>query len=211
MTVVTHRIACFCETTFDAEIPSVADLSHDPEVGELILDGSFMSVTCPACGKRLSPEFPFRLTGVAAVGDIFLVPEADRAAFARGRVDYLNPMPGRVAVGYPELAEKVLIFGLGLDDRVIEIMKYYLLTGPAMAEAPHGGRDVAAFYKGVEADRHVFNIHGMKEGEVGVARLAQEFYSRVASDIDRRLQEEPFCDFCVAPWVSLKRMAGQQE
>lgn len=211
MTVVTHRIACFCETTFDAEIPSTADLSRDPEVGELILDGSFMSARCPACGKLLSPEFPFRLTGVATVGDIFLVPETDRAAYGRGKVDYLEPMPGRVAVGFPELAEKVLIFSRGLDDRVIEIMKYYLLTGPGAAGAPHGGRDLAASYAGIEAEKHVFNIHGMKEGEVGVARLAPEFYARVASDIDRRLQEEPFCDFCVPPWVSVKRMAGQRE
>ncbi len=53
MTTVTRRIACFCETTFDAEIPDTADWSRDPEVEQLILDGSFMSVTCPACGKAI--------------------------------------------------------------------------------------------------------------------------------------------------------------
>ncbi len=104
--------------------------------------------------------------------------------------------------------EKVLIFGQRLDDRVIEIMKYYLLTGPG------GGRcraepDVTVYYRGVEAGKHLFNIHGMKDGEVGVARLAQELYARIAADMERRVQEEPFCDFCGAPWVSLKRAAGQ--
>jgi hypothetical protein len=170
-----------------------------------------MSVRCPACGKQLSPEFPFRLTGVPVVGEIVLVPEGDRAAYARGKVDYVNPKPGRVAVGFPELMEKVFIFGQGLDDRVIEIMKYYLLTGPGAAGYPGLNRDVAVYYKGVEAGKHLFNIHGMKDGEIGVARLAQEFYDRISSDIDRRLQEEPFCDFCEAPWVSLKRAPRETE
>ena len=211
MTVVTRRIACFCETTFDAEIPATADLSQDPEVEQLILDGSFMSVSCPACGKRLSPEFPFRLTGVPVVGDIILVPETDRAAYARGRVDYTGAAPGRVAVGFPELMEKVLIFGQGLDDRVIEIMKYYLLTGSGAAGDPEAVRDVSVYYRGVEGGKHLFNIHGMKDGEIGVARLAQGFYARIYGDIDQRIQEDPFCDFCQAPWVSMKRGARRHE
>ena len=131
MTYHTRHIACFCENSFDAEIPESADLAGDPGVQQLILGGDFMAVSCPSCGKRLTPEFPFRLTGVMKVGEIFLVPEADRAAFTRGRLDYDVGKPGRIVVGFQELAEKVLICTRGLDDRVIEIMKYYLLTGSA--------------------------------------------------------------------------------
>ena len=211
MTTVTRRIACFCDTTFDAEIPAAADWAHDPEVEQLIIDGSFMSVSCPACGKRLSPEYPFRLTGVPAAGDILLIPEADRAAFARGRLDYVSPEPGRAAIGFPELMDKVLIFGRGLDDRVIEIMKYYLLTGAGAAGDSASNRDVTIYYKGADGGRHLFNIHGIKEGEIGVARLSQDFYARIALDIDRRIQEEPFCDFCRAPWVSLRRAGKENE
>ena len=122
MTSVTRRVACFCETTFDAEIPSTADWVKDPEVEQLILDGSFMAVACPGCGKRLTPEYPFRFSSVPVVGDLLLVPEADRAAYGRGKLTEPGSTPGRVAIGFPELVEKVLIFGQGLDDRVIEIM-----------------------------------------------------------------------------------------
>ncbi len=111
MTTVPRRIACFCETTFDAEIPERADMAADPEIGELILDGSFMAVNCPACGKRLTPEYPFRLTGVKGLGEILLVPEADRARYVRGTLDYVSGSPDRVVVGFPELAEKVLVAG----------------------------------------------------------------------------------------------------
>src|SRR5271157_405016 len=208
MTTSPRHIACFCETTFDADMPSSADMTGDPEIEQLILDGSFMSVTCPGCGRRLTPEYPFHLTGVGGFGDLFLVPEADRGPYERGRLDYDVGAPGRIVVGFPELREKVLIARLGLDDRVVEIMKYYLLTGSANAGQGEQEKEVGIVYRGTESDRHVFNIMGMKEGEIGVARLAQELYARIASDVETRVEEDPFLDFCAPPWVSLRKITG---
>jgi len=209
-----RRIACFCEATFDAEMPSAADLAQDPEVGELIASGNFGAVTCPACGRRLTPEYPFLLGGVKPVGEIFMVPEADRSAYERSALDYPVGTPGRVVVGFPELAEKVLIAGLGLDDRVVEIMKYYLLTGSRGSADQQEGEDegpdtdVTVRYRGLEAGRHLFHIVGLKRDEVGVARLADELYRKIAADVETRVAEEPFRDFCVPPWISLRRLTG---
>jgi CpXC protein len=208
MTTTPRHIACFCETTFDAELPASADMSGDPEIEQLILDGSFMSVTCPGCGRRLTPEYPFRLTGVKGLGEIFLVPEADRGGYLRGKLEYDPGAPARIVVGFPELAEKALIASLGLDDRVIEMMKYYLLTGSASEESGEQERDFGILYRGKDAGRHVFNIVGMKAGEIGVTRLAEGLYARIAADVEKRVQEEPFVDFCVPPWVSLRRVTG---
>jgi hypothetical protein len=208
MTYHSRHIACFCENSFDAQIPESADLAADPGVQELIQSGDFMAVSCPSCGKRLTPEFPFRLTGVMKVGEIFLIPEADRAAFVRGRLEYDVGKPGRIVVGFPELAEKVLICARGLDDRVIEIMKYYLLTGAAAGGDQEHDKDVTLAYRGVEGDKHLFHILGIKAGEVGVARLAGQFYQKIASDVESRVREEPFRDFCEPPWVSLRKAAG---
>jgi len=206
MKLVTRRIACFCENTFDAPIAESADLAAEPDVEGLILSGEFMSVHCTACGKRLTPEFPFHLSGVKGAGSIFLVPESDHVAFVRGKLSYTVGGAGRVAVGFPELAEKVRIFGQGLDDRVIEIMKFYLLTG-----SRGGGestRDVSLSYQGEEEGRLVFHITGLRDGEIGVTRLAREFYRRVEADVEQRVGEEPFRDFCSPPWVSIRRVAG---
>jgi hypothetical protein len=208
MTYHSRHIACFCENSFDAQIPESADLAADSGVQDLILSGDFMAVSCPSCGKRLTPEFPFRLTGVMKVGEIFLIPEADRAAFVHGRLEYDVGKPGRVVVGFSELAEKVLICSRGLDDRVIEIMKYYLLTGAAAGGDQEQDKDVTLAYRGVEGDKHLFHILGIKAGEVGVARLADQFYQKIASDVESRVREEPFSDFCEPPWVSLRRAAG---
>jgi hypothetical protein len=208
MTTAVRHIACFCETTFDADLPTSADMAADPEIEQLILDGSFMAVTCPGCGRKLTPEYPFRLTGVNAFGDLFLVPEADRGAYERGTLDYDFGSPNRIVIGFSELQEKVLIASLLLDDRVIEIMKYYLLTGSTPAAEGGQERDVGIVYRGMESGRHLFNIIGMKEGEVGVARLANELYGKIASDVETRVKDDPFQDFCTLPWVSLRRITG---
>jgi len=203
---VKRRIACFCEKTFEAEIPDSADLAVEPEVGTLIASGEFMAVICPSCGKRLTPEYPCRLSLAGGAGDVFFVPEADRGAYARGSLSYEVGSPHRVVVGFPELLEKLQIIEQGLDDRVIEIMKYYLLTGAAGSDGEENDRDVTLRYKGEEAGKHVFHVVGMKEGEIGVARLAAEIYRKIAADVAARVQEEPFRDFCAPPWVSLRRL-----
>lgn len=211
MTSVKRRIACFCESTFEADVPETADLAADPDVEPAILAGEFMAVTCPACGKRLTPEFPFRLTGVPGVGELLLVPEAERVAFARGRLGRNSETGGRVAVGFAELAEKLLIVRAGLDDRVIEIMKYYLFTGSWAKGAAGAGKDDAVIlYRGMDGGKHLFHIVGMREGEVGVARLAPEIYLRISSDVEERIAEDPFREFCVPPWVSLRRVSRGQ-
>ena len=208
MTTVKRHIACFCENSFDADIPDAADLGSDAAVKDRILDGSFMSVTCPACGKTLSPEYPFRLRGVPSFQEIFLVPEANRVAYVRGKLDFDVGAPGRVVVGFPELVEKLIVAAEGLDDRVVEIMKYYLLTGASNPAGAESDREVVLLYRGRETGRHLFHIMGLKDGEVGVARLAEDFYARVAHDVEARVREEPFSDFCQPPWVSLRKAFG---
>ena len=87
-------------------------------------------------------------------------------------------------------------------------MKYYLLTGAAGGSVQETEREVTFLYRGEEGDKHLFHILGMKEGEVGVARLARGIYDKIASDVENRVKEEPFRDFCTPPWVSLRRVGG---
>ena len=131
MKSITRHIACFCENTFDAQVPESADLAEDHEVEAQILAGDFMAVSCPVRETAHAGVPLPAATGARGVGELFLVPEAHRNAFLREKLEYSVGAPARVVVGFAELAEKVLIFSKGLDDRVIEIMKYYLLTGAA--------------------------------------------------------------------------------
>lgn len=210
MHTATRRMACFCEKTFEAEIPDSVDLALDEGLEALILQGDFMAVSCPACGKRLTPEFTCvvsmarEIPGTGGGRDVMLVPEAERVACMSGHHPSLEGAHARIAIGMSELAEKVLIFGSSLDDRVVEIMKYYLLTGSAGGAA--GDREVTLRYHGVEGERLVFHITGLSsEGAIGVARLARDMYRRIESDLPARLAEEPFSLFCDPPYVSIRK------
>jgi hypothetical protein len=171
-----------------------------------------MAVSCPACGKRLTPEFPCRFTGVAAgslgVLDIELVPEAERVAFLSGRLGRELRKPDRVVIGVPELAEKFTIFRAGLDDRAVEMLKFLLVTRPGRDGelSPATGREVVVSFRGEEGGRLVFHIAGLREGEVAVARLERVLYDRIVADLENRLTEESFRDFCEPPYVSLRRV-----
>ncbi len=213
MNTVKRSIACFCENVFEAEMPDAVDVSAEPGVVEAVFRGEFMSVSCPLCGKRLSPEYPCLFSGVAGDREIFFVPEADRVSFLLGRLPYDIGKPWRVAVGFAELAEKLRVVAQRLDDRVIEIMKYYLITRPPSATAtPEGAsldaeeKDVSVVFGGEEGGKLLFNMTGLKEGEVGVARLGKDIYAKIQSDVESRVKTDPFKDFCMPPHVSVRRV-----
>jgi hypothetical protein len=88
------------------------------------------------------------------------------------------------------------------------LFRSYLLTGSGGGGDQEQDKDVSLAYRGVEGDKHLFHILGIKAGEVGVARLAGQFYQKIASDVESRVRDEPFRDFCEPPWVSLRRAAG---
>jgi hypothetical protein len=207
-----RRIACFCEKVFEVDLPTVIDLSARPEAADEVLRGEFMAVSCPACGKRLTPEFPCRFTGVPAgtIGtiEIELVPEAERVAYLAGRLGRDIGKPDRVVIGVPELAEKLAIFRSGLDDRAVEVLKFMLVTRPGRdgEPSPAAGREVVVTFRGIEAGRLLFHIAGLRETEVAVARIEQSLYDRIAADLANRLAAEPFRDFCAPPYVSVRRV-----
>lgn len=153
--------------------------------------------------KTPDPEFPCQFS-VAEDKDVYLVPEMDRVAFLRGKLSYEIGEPWRVAVGFPELTEKLRLLRDAWDDRVIEIMKYYLITGTsddAVAEA-----ELTAFYHHREGDRFVFHIKGLKKGEIAVAPLTRALYQRIEANLEQRLKNDPFREFCAPPYVCVRRL-----
>ncbi len=205
-----RRIACFCDNVFEAELPSVIDLAGEPGASEDVERGGFMAVACPSCGKLLTPEYPCRFTGVpaGALGslEVQLVPEADRVAFLRARLPYDIGAPDRVVIGVPELAEKLRIFRFGLDDRVVEILKHMLLARMPGGVGGEPSAEPVATLARLEGDQLVFEVSGVRAGEVAVARLGRTVHDKVAAELGHRLAEEPARLFCAPPYVSVRRI-----
>jgi hypothetical protein len=212
MNTIKKSITCFCENTFEAVIPQSVDLSQETHVVSQVLSGDFMSVSCPLCGKRLTPEYPCAFLGLKEGRDLYFIPEMDRAAYTRGKLPYDIGKPWRVAIGYAELAEKIRMITQGLDDRVVEIMKFLLLsrsteTPSVPGSAQEGDGEIEVEFSGQSGDALEFHIKGLRKGEVAVARLKRDLYAKIEADVEKRVKEEPYKEFCVPPYVSLRQLS----
>jgi hypothetical protein len=199
-----RRIVCFCEHAFDADVPDSVDLSKEPEVEQAILDGEFLSISCPNCGKTLKPEFPVFIEDPQAENSIFFVPELDRGAYFRDSLSYSLREANRVAIGYEELVEKFLLKRYDLDDRVVEIVKYYLLS--KVMEDETGDREMRILFSKREGDTVLFNVLGMKKDEVGILKVPMATVEKVASQLEEKKHQEPFSEILKAPYVSINNL-----
>jgi len=199
-----REIECYCGQRVETDFPEAVDLDSVPAAAGEILEGTFMSIECPHCGTLLKPELPVRVRSISAGLDVFLVPELDRNAFARGTLDYVPGDAARVAIGYPELVEKLRISRAGLDDSAVEVVKYYLLSRALEGDEQ---RDVRVLFVGRESDGRLrFQIEGLKDREVALSRVPEATYSKAKERLHEIAGEDPFREMLQPPYVSVNRI-----
>jgi hypothetical protein len=201
---VKRKLVCLCEYEFEQDFPESVDLGREPQLEQAILDGEFLTSRCPNCGKLLKPEFPVLIRDPASELTLYFVPELDRGPFYRGALSYPIAEVSRVAIGYEELVEKFLIKRAGLDDRVVEVLKYYLLQKALEHAADES--DVRILFATLEPQSLVFHAHGLKNGEVGVLRVSRQMAEKTASQLDEKRRQDPFSQILTGPYVSVNKL-----
>jgi hypothetical protein len=198
-----RELTCHCGETVEADFPEEVDISSMPETIEEILNGSFLSVTCGSCGELLKPEFSTHIYDSGGRLNLYYLPELERTRYLAGKVE---TDADRVAIGFPELREKILMFSRGLDDRAVEILKFMLLE---KIEDPDQA-DITLVELS-ERDELVFHIEGIKEDEVGVSKVPMDLYNKIWNSLDERLQEEPFSSIAEGQYVSIHKISIEDE
>jgi len=196
---------CYCGNSVKHDFPETVDISQDTGMVDAILEGTFLEVTCDACGATLKPDFPVLLEHVPAGGNEFsidYIPEPDRVRYLSGKI---NSKAQRVVIGYPELREKVLIFSSGLDDRVIEILKFLLLEKAETAEA------LTIILEEQTDEQLTFYIYGLKKDEVGITTLPMDMYRKAADSLEIRIQQEEYAQILSPPYVSINKISLVEE
>lgn len=191
-------ITCTCDNIIEADFKDCYDAEKDDNLLESILEGDFLSVTCEECGKLLKPEIPVRITGKNPPLDIYFVPEKERDAILSGKKAF--PDADRLVVGYPELEEKVLAAVSGLDDRAVEVLKFYLLN-KIDEEA-----EVSIYFHEIKNDNLRFRIHGLKRNEIGIVPVNRKLYDKVLSQIDELETSEDLGEVLTPPYVSIHKI-----
>ena len=195
---------CYCGHTVKHDFPERIDLSKEPDAIEEILDGTFLQISCDACGQILKPDFPLLLEHVPSPTGSLSVeyfPEPDRVRVMAGKV---SSQADRVVIGYPELREKIFIFKSLLDDRVVEILKFLLLE-KAGTEA-----SLTILLEECTDEQLSFYIYGLKEQEVGLTNLSMEIYQKVLARLDEGMQNEAYVQITEPPYVSINKISLEE-
>ena len=187
---------CYCEYQVEIDVPENVELTK--EVEQSIIDGTFMSTTCERCERVLKPEFNVTFVQQDTRGKICFIPESERHAVMSGKRDVAESY--RVVIGYTELVEKIKILQSGLDDSVIEVIKYHYLE-----KAPKDA-DINIYFHDKTEDGLEFYIHGLKKDEIGITRIGLDFYNTMKQKIEPLREEEPYSEFLSPPYVSIKRI-----
>jgi predicted nucleic-acid-binding Zn-ribbon protein len=201
-----RSITCHCGNKVEYSFPDTYDVSREPGIVEDILENTFLTVTCESCGAELKPDFTMIFEQVKSpFGKICIhyLPELDRTRFLAGKIDTSCE---RIVIGYPELREKFLIFREGLDDRAVEILKFFLL------EKADSSEDLTILLQEKGTETLGFYLFGLKAGEVGLSRIPLSLYERVISTYDERAQsEEVYRELSKAPYVSINKITLEDE
>ena len=151
------EIACpKCGVSFEKDLPT-AIFADKPERNE-ILEGKFGEMTCPECGMAFILNYRFAYTDESKsfmiINDPDFIDKKARLAFSTSlgligldRKNELYKHRLRITYDYPSLKEKILIFEKGLDDRVIELMKYFLVHSDDFA---YKVEQIKSFYYGAD-------------------------------------------------------------
>ena len=196
------KISCFCGNEFEVDFPETADLDNHPEFTEQILNGTFLTAACTRCGKIMKPEMQISVSSNSKGLNLLFLPGLERNAFLLGTREY--PEADRIIFGYDELVEKVRIMKAGLDDEILEIIKFHLLekTDPTI--------DVTIYYEKSEDGSLLFHILGLKKDKVGISKISGQLYNRISDDMPKHRKNEPYATILSPPYISIRKIELEQ-
>ena len=119
-----------CGGQFETEYNSNISSEDDPEILNAFFDSSLFHKTCPECGREAILDDVFAYTDVKNKAVLVMVPldYPDREDVILGIKEGIQENPElslRIVDSVKRLIEKAKIFHLGLDDRIIEILKVF--------------------------------------------------------------------------------------
>ncbi len=160
-----------------------------------LLKGELFYLTCPACGLVHKLEERAIISTVNGDFCVLFLPEEYREQVLAGTYTFEEKV-NRLTVGYPELAEKVLLWREGLDDQVIEYLKFGFLL------KMH--KNVSLIFKEINQGRLEFFVEGFDPGKVAVTSIPVELYQNQLKKKAEFLSDPRLKQFLNPPHVSVR-------
>lgn len=198
-----RKITCNCEQTFTADLSEEADLDRTPETLNEIIDGSFLTCTCPACGSLLHTDLETRVLWPSRSMKLLMVPELSRLSVLSSRHEV--PEGFDLVVGYAELADRVTVYRDQLDPLTVETLKFHLVQ-KALESSPETNTVVS--FEGLDSEGNLnFHLHGLRNDEVAVMKVPSKLYESVRAAVTSKPQEEPQSLLRNGAYLSVQNLA----
>lgn len=166
-----------CQTTIDVDMWQSLNAHLDPEAAKRLLKGEFFVVKCPKCEFAGAFEYPLlyndmehkmmiQLAAGTSEAEVKEMIHAYREGF-KETMAQVEKVAGvefksdfRIVTSGADLQEKAMIVRAGLDDRVMEVMKFFLLAQVSQ-EKPEDDFEFARYYEEADGKRMIlfFNDH----------------------------------------------------
>jgi len=205
-----QNINCPCGRNFFVEIEEEIDLDAKSEYLEKINNGTFMSFTCPGCGKKHKPEYKITLLWKSKNMELEVLPEQERGEFYRRKKETvssekvsLEAVSSETVIGYHEMADRIAVINDDLEPVAIETLKFYLLT---KAEENYPDREINAWYHGKGEAGIEFHLDGIKADEVAVMKVPLQVYGQTRENYRKHPKNEIFTAMRSRSYLSVKNI-----
>lgn len=150
-----------CGTENQVTVWDSVNVTLDPDLKEQVMKGELFEHRCPACAFTGGIAHPCLYHDMDRNLLIYLIPPQGDGGNGDLASMGADSFPAEMVVGYTmrrvatadRLREKIMIFDLGLDDRVIELCKWRLMQ--SLSDEDPGFRPVEAFFDPEEGGRFV--------------------------------------------------------
>jgi hypothetical protein len=200
-----RKITCLCEAVFDIDVPETVDLDADPGSLDTIMEGTFLSYTCPVCGKIHKPEFPITISWPSKSLTLEVLPETERGAYYRKKK---GAPETQIIISFPEMADRLGVIRDGLEPIVVEALKYYIL---ARAQENYPDREISMWYQQKGPGGLEFHLHGIREGEMAVTRIPLNLYEKKLSDYKKNPRSDLFASLKIRSYISVQNLMRPEE
>ena len=192
----TESVTCpKCGKVSDFIIWESLNADIDPEAQQQLIDGSIFHFTCPECGHKSNVNYRMLYHDMTNRVMVHYVQEEaiDATINTIHEVEgKMNDIDKRLRDGYRtrivtnqnSLREKALIFKCGLDDRVIELGKLFLI---AHAGQQHPDAEFSAVFFNESEGNYYFEFIGAQYMQ---AEFPKSFYDKIAEELSDRFPEE---------------------
>lgn len=192
------KIDCpYCKAEGNFEMWKSVNIQLNPELKEKILSMDIFTFKCPKCGKEASVAYPLLYHDTSRQLMIYLVSNDEESIENTAKTfsgegmedfqdfgDFTKEYTNRIVTSPLDLREKISIFDAGLDDRIIEVAKYFY-AGMVMKQYPE--KQINEVYFGTDEKGNNILSFFDENGVFASAELGEELYDNTKKLFEEKL------------------------